>query len=1094
MAATQLPDFELNDFTVIDTDKSGSFATLIFEKHDDFDQATKVLKDGENSIGRLDENDIVLKHVTVTGKRHAIIDVISDERRVHVKDLGSTNGTFWKAAGKSVDDKWVQLVPRKVQRLRTGDLIRFGLLVAKAQVEGEEAKTAEASGSEKPNKPPVPFEWDADPAGASVDRPAENSETQAMDDDDWDDEPAIMKGHRKSEHAETQMVEDWDEEETQANGGKQEKTAASSGEHPSEQAETQFVADWDDEVSKDSAPVPQTAKPRPTEQEATQYMEEWDEEEETKEANPPPAPALNSRPSEEEPTQYVAEWDTEEQHGDAPTTTETKPAEDEVTQYVPEWDEEEDDEGKKQDEKVKAREEEVPTQYVPEWDEEGSGAKQQKATASDAKSNEEEAPTQYVPEWDQSVETKPQKKSEPSQQEEVTQYVPEWDEEEKNPQPAKDQDQEEVTQYVPEWDEEDEKTKQPAERPPQDDATQKVELDDYTVMKPPAVKSSAPAHPSEEEVTQAIDMEGVFEKERKAAAPVQRSKEEVTQAVDMDAVFEKERKAAGAGVDSDATDDDGLTQPQPSLENSKRNSPSSASKVNTTLLDSPPSFAWDENDSGSDSDALVSSQNPRAKSEKKTPKKKAAAAASTKSNASPQPAETLVETVPVDEIPETQPVPEASSEPDTDVEEEPSTLVEAEHTQHDEEHTQVEPEEDHTQVENNTPIKATPNEEDVKIGEDKGTPNKGERGERTATKKQEEAHESKKSPMKNIRDSPKKGKKRPRGGVSTTPVEEEEELKPQRSTRAGKSNKSAPPPEENPNPAPQRSVKTTAKRKAVDSVELKTPLRGKKLRSADQLSLRSPHAEDGEPIHIMFSGLEPSAQDKKQIAKINASLLTQRKDYKKVTHLIAAGDGERFKRTPKVMALINCVKFILDISWLHESAKLGFPVREDDFIVVDKELENKYGFNLADTLAASQCDFHVLDDYSILVSDNTCGQISGQPPKTPSETEIRDIVELAGGSWLKPTQKAKRAKVDPDHLILISHPNALATKQGKAKVKELAAAAHNRTAYLPELLFSAVFRQELDFDSEKHILQRFEESGKQPAAAPKKATRRSKKR
>ena len=62
------------------------------------------LDDGEHSVGRSSENAVQVAMARVS-KRHALLRVDGD--RLHVKDLGSRNGT--ELNGVAVGDAWVDV-------------------------------------------------------------------------------------------------------------------------------------------------------------------------------------------------------------------------------------------------------------------------------------------------------------------------------------------------------------------------------------------------------------------------------------------------------------------------------------------------------------------------------------------------------------------------------------------------------------------------------------------------------------------------------------------------------------------------------------------------------------------------------------------------------------------------------------------------------------------------------------------------------------------------------------------------------------------------------------------------------------------------
>ncbi len=107
--------------------------------------ATYFLQNGETSIGRLKENDIMLESAQVS-KRHTIISVNGD--KVEIRDAGSSNGTF------------VNGILTKQRRLQARDKISIGPFVFDLLVQSQ-ARAVAPVGDNDPlaqGMAPVPFE------------------------------------------------------------------------------------------------------------------------------------------------------------------------------------------------------------------------------------------------------------------------------------------------------------------------------------------------------------------------------------------------------------------------------------------------------------------------------------------------------------------------------------------------------------------------------------------------------------------------------------------------------------------------------------------------------------------------------------------------------------------------------------------------------------------------------------------------------------------------------------------------------------------------------------------------------------------------
>ncbi|CAM9820986.1 unnamed protein product, partial [Choristocarpus tenellus] len=91
------------------------------------------LPSGETTIGRDNDQDITIKHPSLSAK-HAVIDVVDmgdsgGGMRTTVKDLRSTNGTFLVNTTTGVRTK---LMPRRAKLLPVTDCrVEFGLIPCK---------------------------------------------------------------------------------------------------------------------------------------------------------------------------------------------------------------------------------------------------------------------------------------------------------------------------------------------------------------------------------------------------------------------------------------------------------------------------------------------------------------------------------------------------------------------------------------------------------------------------------------------------------------------------------------------------------------------------------------------------------------------------------------------------------------------------------------------------------------------------------------------------------------------------------------------------------------------------------------------------
>jgi hypothetical protein len=92
---------------------------------------------------------------------------------------------------------------------------------------------------------------------------------------------------------------------------------------------------------------------------------------------------------------------------------------------------------------------------------------------------------------------------------------------------------------------------------------------------------------------------------------------------------------------------------------------------------------------------------------------------------------------------------------------------------------------------------------------------------------------------------------------------------------------------------------------------------------------------------ILFTGVEINAVAKKYLTNIGAVTCD---DMSKATHLIASHVDNKLglKRSSKVMQAISLCLPILDLAWLIDSAKAGYPLDEAKYIIQDKTAEDRF--------------------------------------------------------------------------------------------------------------------------------------------------------
>ncbi|CAM9992381.1 unnamed protein product [Hapterophycus canaliculatus] len=177
------------------------------------------------------------------------------------------------------------------------------------------------------------------------------------------------------------------------------------------------------------------------------------------------------------------------------------------------------------------------------------------------------------------------------------------------------------------------------------------------------------------------------------------------------------------------------------------------------------------------------------------------------------------------------------------------------------------------------------------------------------------------------------------------------------------------------------------------------------------------------------------------------------------THLVAGGSGVPLKRTPKLLAGLGRCRFVVDVEWLYQSAKENRLLDGVEYVLIDDEAEKKWGFDMRISLGRRPED-GLLAGLSVHVDPSVAGvKGMGCPPMD----EMKMVVSSAGGQWLP--QVPKRGKgSDSQPLLVISHPDALKAAGARGtKSRAAAAAGRNGQAYLPEMLFLCILRQEMSW-------------------------------
>lgn len=183
------------------------------------------------------------------------------------------------------------------------------------------------------------------------------------------------------------------------------------------------------------------------------------------------------------------------------------------------------------------------------------------------------------------------------------------------------------------------------------------------------------------------------------------------------------------------------------------------------------------------------------------------------------------------------------------------------------------------------------------------------------------------------------------------------------------------------------------------------------------------------------------------------------------THVIAASDDVRLKRTPKLMIAMCRTPNILHLGWLEKSAERGELVATKPFILRhEADAEKQYQFKMRAAIESGNAlrkqGISLLSGFQVFL----CSGVAGNKTKgnrTPPEKEFRLILESAGAQVLKtlPT----RGKDLSNIIVIVSKVEKEQRKQtGTKKVSDcLSKGAVSRTT---DEIFQAIMRQEFEVD------------------------------
>ena len=144
------------------------------------------------------------------------------------------------------------------------------------------------------------------------------------------------------------------------------------------------------------------------------------------------------------------------------------------------------------------------------------------------------------------------------------------------------------------------------------------------------------------------------------------------------------------------------------------------------------------------------------------------------------------------------------------------------------------------------------------------------------------------------------------------------------------------------------------------------------------------------------------------------------------THVIAGDNDHHIRRTAKFMSLLCITSNILRAEWLEDSYKKRSLLSCSHYLLLnDSKAENLYSFSMKQTLIDGKerrRDGGLLSGWKILVCDDVAGN------KAPRESDLKMMIEAAGGEWLLSSNVPVPISEDPTHVIVITSDPALSSQ------------------------------------------------------------------
>ena len=216
---------------------------------------------------------------------------------------------------------------------------------------------------------------------------------------------------------------------------------------------------------------------------------------------------------------------------------------------------------------------------------------------------------------------------------------------------------------------------------------------------------------------------------------------------------------------------------------------------------------------------------------------------------------------------------------------------------------------------------------------------------------------------------------------------------------------------------------------------------------------KSPRADK---VRVLFTGVDVGAREQKCLRDMRAEQGTPRT----ATHVVTAPE---LKRTMKLLAAVSVADHVVSADWLYACGKAKAKVDEAAYAVVDAAREKEWRFSLAASLAANARGVKVLAGYAVAVAPG-----AHDVAKLPANPDLKDMVECAGGAFLRAPPTTPPEGSWPKGLLLVGLPELLVeSSKSRAASKCLAALGNLQPATVaavlePAALYSTILAKKLD--------------------------------